>query len=181
MYDEGFDMRQRWSAIAEFILEGGTPFTDDEDESLTPQQRGRKYDKEWGTGLRELRKQILNADWSQHKAEREKNKVLEDLPAAGQMVMAINKSQNLHFEVGCSVGLGLGTKLIGNLRDLQAPQEAKDHAMYIKLYGGAAAALEQLAALGDGVRVPEVVKAREILSQAIAGAEELAGLTGPEP
>ena len=44
---------------------------------------------------------------------------------------------------------------------------------YIRVFGAAAAAL------GDGVR--EVVRAREILSQAIADTEERTDLAGPEP
>ena len=52
---------------------------------------------------------------------------------------------------------------------------------YIRVFGAAAAALEQLAALGDGVRVAEVVNAREILRQAIADTEEHTALAGPEP
>lgn len=53
-------------------------------------------------------------------------------------------------------------------------------AAYIRVFGAAAEALGQLAALGDGVRVPEVVKAREILSQAIEDTEENTDLAGPE-
>ena len=52
---------------------------------------------------------------------------------------------------------------------------------YIRVFGAAAAALEELAALGDGVRVTEVVRAREILSQAIADTEEHTDLADPEP
>lgn len=54
-------------------------------------------------------------------------------------------------------------------------------AAYIRVFGAAAAALEQLAALGENVRVSEVVKAREILSQAIADTEVHTDLAGPEP
>lgn len=43
---------------------------------------------------------------------------------------------------------------------------------YIRVFGAAAAALDELAALGDNVRVSEVVSAKEILSGAIADTEE---------
>lgn len=54
-------------------------------------------------------------------------------------------------------------------------------AAYIRVFGAAAAALEELAALGEQVRVPEVVKAKEILIQAIADTEEHTELAAPEP
>lgn len=54
-------------------------------------------------------------------------------------------------------------------------------AAYIRVFGAAAAALEELAGLGEGVRVPEVVRAREILSRAIAETEEHTELAAPEP
>lgn len=54
-------------------------------------------------------------------------------------------------------------------------------AAYIRVFGAAAAALEELAGLGEGVRVPEVVRAREILSRAIDETEEHTELAAPEP
>ena len=50
---------------------------------------------------------------------------------------------------------------------------------YIRVFGAAAAALEELAALGDNVKVPEVVRAKTILREAIADTEEHTDLTMP--
>lgn len=51
---------------------------------------------------------------------------------------------------------------------------------YIRVFGAAAAALEELAALGDGVIVPEVVRAKAILCQAIEDTEEHTDLATPD-
>lgn len=47
---------------------------------------------------------------------------------------------------------------------------------YIRVFGAAAAALDELAALGDKVKVPEVVRAKMILKQAIDDTEEYTDL-----
>lgn len=165
MFDKTYFARQNWASITQYLLYASGEYENEAEGKVPPDERAKKYSDALYVALAELRKQVLAFDWSQCDDEVAVGNAYEDMLQDAQV--NIGHLEDLFFERGLVAGMSLGS----TLPEKDTP--LNEHDAYIKLYGAAAAALQELNGMDNSGAAPEVIRAMYILQQAIAGAEDI--------